>query len=318
MVANGAPVVPSEDQRRFFRRLRRLQFWVWIQERIQPSDLQITLFWSGVIGFCGALCSIAFRMATSFVHKIITGSAESGLVESFAQLPPLWRVVIPTFGGLLAGTVMYFGMRFRGQVTTADYMEAVVLGDGKISVRRSLVKCLSALFTISSGGSIGREGPLVQLAALVASLAGRWRRWSTPRLRLLVGCGAAAGIASAYNAPIAGALFVAEIVLGSVAMEIFGPLVFLLGHCDAYGPRIFRRQSALRIPPFRLDRNWEILLISCSGSSPACLRRGSFGCCARVKIWSAASCSGLFENVRRAVGCRRARHRPPGGLRQWI
>ena len=61
---------------------------------------------------------------------------------------------------------------------------------------------------------------------MVASLAGRLQHWTTPRLRLLVGCGAAAGIASAYNAPISGAVFVAEIGLGSMAMEIFGPLVF--------------------------------------------------------------------------------------------
>src|SRR4029077_15542200 len=92
--------------------------------------------------------------------------------------------------------------------------------------RRTLVKSLSALFTIASGGSIGREGPLVQIASVIASAFGRIQSWSTPRMRLLVGCGAAAGIASAYNAPIAGAIFVAEIVLGSMAMEMLGPLIF--------------------------------------------------------------------------------------------
>jgi CIC family chloride channel protein len=259
MAATGAPPASSAERRRFFRRLRRLRFWVWIQERIQPSNLQITLFWSGIIGFCGALCSIAFRMATSFVHKIFTGSPAPGLVESFAQLSAFWRVLIPAFGGLLAGAVIHFGTRFRGQDTTADYMEAVVLGDGKISVRRSLVKCLSALFTIASGGSIGREGPLVQLASLVASVAGRWRHWSTPRLRLLVGCGAAAGIASAYNAPIAGALFVAEIVLGSVAMEIFGPLVFSSVIATLTVRGFLGGNPLYEIPPFRLNRNWEIV-----------------------------------------------------------
>ena len=146
--------------------------------------------------------------------------------KAFPQMPLFLRLIVPAIGGLLAGGILQFGTRLRGHVATTDYMEAVVLGDGKIAARRTLLKCLSSLFTIASGGSIGREGPLVQLSALAASLAGRLRKWSTPRLRLLVGCGAAAGIASAYNAPIAGALFVAEIVLGSVAMEIFGPLVF--------------------------------------------------------------------------------------------
>lgn len=239
--------------------IRRLKFWVWFQERTRPTDLQITLFWAGVIGFCGALCSIAFRVATSVVHKILTGTSTPGLVESFSQLPPLLRVVVPAIGGLLAGLIIYFGTRFHGRVTTTDYMEAVVLGDGNISARLSLVKCLSALFSIASGGSIGREGPLVQLSSLTASLAGRLQKWSTPRLRLLVGCGAAAGIASAYNAPIAGALFVAEIVLGSVAMEIFGPLVFSSVVATLTVRGFLGANPLYEIPPFRLNGNWEIV-----------------------------------------------------------
>jgi chloride channel protein, CIC family len=236
-----------------------LKFWVWFKERTHPSDLQITLFWAGLVGFCGALCSIAFRLATSAVHGLLPGSSAPGLAESFAHLPPLLRFFIPGLGGLIAGAILYFGMRWHGRVVTADYMEAVVLGDGKISARRSLVKCLSALFTIASGGSIGREGPLVQLSSLVASLAGSLQKWSTPRLRLLVGCGAAAGIASAYNAPIAGALFVAEIVLGSVAMEIFGPLVFS-SVIATLTVRAFLGGSPLYdIPPFKLNGNWEIV-----------------------------------------------------------
>jgi chloride channel protein, CIC family len=237
---------------------RRLKFLVWFQERIRPTDLQATLIWAGIIGFCGGVCSIVFRIATSVVHKILTGSSEAGLVESFSQLPPLLRLGIPAAGGLLAGAILQFGTRLRGEVTTTDYMEAVVLGDGKIAARRTLLKCLSALFTIASGGSIGREGPLVQLSALVASLAGRLRKWSTPRLRLLVGCGAAAGIASAYNAPIAGAVFVAEIVLGSVAMEIFGPLVFSSVIATLTVQGFLGRDPLYKIPPFQLNRNWEI------------------------------------------------------------
>src|SRR5947208_15951504 len=223
VVSSNAVTKSSGSSLKIFRRLK---FLVWFQERIHPTDLQGMLIWAGVIGFCGGVCSILFRVATSVVHKILTGSSEPGLVESFSQLPPLLRLGIPAIGGLVAVVIIQFAIRLRGQVTTTDYMEAVVLGDGKIAARRTLLKCLSSLFTIASGGSIGREGPLVQLSALVASLGGRLQKWTTPRLRLLVGCGAAAGIASAYNAPIAGAVFVAEIVLGSVALEIFGPLVF--------------------------------------------------------------------------------------------
>ncbi len=250
--AEGAPALRAGS-------LRRLKWWVWFKDVAHPSDLQITLAWAGLIGAGGALTSIGFRYITSELHKLMTGSATPGLVESFVALSWSARLTIPAIGGLLAGLVLYLGMRWHGGVTTADYMEAVVLGDGKISTRRSLVKCLSAMFTIASGGSIGREGPLVQLSSLVASTAGRWRGWSTPRLRLLVGCGAAAGIASAYNAPIAGALFVAEIVLGSVAMEIFGPLVFASVIATLTVRGFIGSDPIYAIPHFQLGSNWEIV-----------------------------------------------------------
>lgn len=239
--------------------LRRLKFWVWFTEVAHPSELQITLFWAGIVGFLGALCSVGFRLSVDAVHRLLTGNVAPGVAESFGHLPPWQRVAVPAVGGLVAGAIMHFGLRWPPSGTTSDYMEAVVLGDGRISARRSLVKCLSALFTIASGGSIGREGPLVQLASLVASLTGRLQNWSAPRLRLLVGCGAAAGIASAYNAPIAGALFVAEIILGSVAMEIFGPLVFASVIATLTVRGFLGGNPLYEIPPFKLNSNWEIL-----------------------------------------------------------
>lgn len=232
---------------------------MWFKEKAQPTDLQLTLLWAGIVGFCGAICSIGFRLATGAVHKLLTGSPAPHLSESFAHLPLWMRLIVPGIGGLIAGAILQFGMRWHGRLTTTDYMEAVVLGDGKISTRRSLVKCLSALFSIASGGSIGREGPLVQLSSLVASIAGRLQKWSPPRLRLLVGCGAAAGIASAYNAPIAGAVFVAEIVLGSVAMEIFGPLVFSSVIATLTVRGFLGGNPLYDIPPFQLNGNWEII-----------------------------------------------------------
>ena len=134
------------------------------------------------------------------VHWLLTGNWEE-LSESFVHLPAWQRMVVPTAGGAAAGLVLMLTARFVKQSRTTDYMEAVVIGDGILSTRQSLLKSLSALFSISSGGSIGREGPLVQLAAMLASALGRILRVSSPRLRLLVACGAAAGIASAYNAP---------------------------------------------------------------------------------------------------------------------
>lgn len=155
---------------------------------------------------------------------MLTG-AQRGLVETAQDLSPLHRVLLPLLGGLAAGTVLWLERRRYGRGIGGDYMESLAIGDGKIGFRRTFARCFSSLLSISSGGSVGREGAMVQLSAMLASLLSRSGMRTLPSRRLLVACGAAAGIASAYNAPVSGALFVAEIILGSIAMESFGPLL---------------------------------------------------------------------------------------------
>jgi CIC family chloride channel protein len=233
---------------------------VWLGERFRPTELQITLMWAGLVGYCGGMSSLLFRRATDVVHLLLTGS-EKPLVESFIDMPAWQRLITPTLGGALAGAIILYGMRFSRGTKSTDYMEAIVLGEGNVPFRTSLVKSASALFTIATGGSIGREGPLVQLAAMIASIPGRLRHWPAPRKRLIVACGAAAGIASAYNAPIAGALFVAEIILGSVAMESFGPLVFasVVATLTVRHSPMIGDSPLYKVPPFRLNSSWEII-----------------------------------------------------------
>lgn len=162
-------------------------------------------------------------------------------------------------GGLLAGLTLYFGSRIKKRTSSTDYMEAVVVGDGNLSVRTSLVKCSSAWFSAASGASIGREGPLVLLSALAASVLGRWLKFPLARQRQIVACGAAAGIASAYNAPVAGAFFVAEIVLGSLAMDAFGPLVVSSVVATLVTRAHFGAEAMYSAPVFNLHQNRELL-----------------------------------------------------------
>ncbi|MDO8541787.1 MAG: ClcB-like voltage-gated chloride channel protein [Opitutaceae bacterium] len=207
------------------RRLLRLLRWrLWIQEKLQPTEWQLTLVWAAVAGFLGALACILFSTLTETVY-LWFGESGLGIVETMAKLPWWACVLIPTTGGAAAGFILQFGQRITRAQSSTDYMEAIVIGNGNVPRRASLIKSTAALFAIASGGSIGREGPMVQLAAVVASSLGRWRKFTPPQLRLLVACGASAGIASAYNAPIAGSFFVAEIILGTIAMESLGPLV---------------------------------------------------------------------------------------------
>ena len=202
------PLSPRQRLRRFFR----------------ISEWQMLLLWAIAAGVLGALATELFRMALHAVDVAVLGQG-GGLVEIARSLPPWARILTPTLGGLIAGLLLVLAKRATTQKATSDYMEAIVLGDGRIPVAQTLARSASSLVSIASGGSIGREGSMVQLAALSTSLLGRWCRFPLGRLRLLVACGAASGLTAAYNAPIAGAFFVAEIVLGSIAMESVGPIM---------------------------------------------------------------------------------------------
>ncbi len=173
-------------------------------------------------------------------------------------LAPWQRLLLPLVGGLLAGLILeQIGARLRGRKTT-NYMEAVAVGDGWISVRQSLVRSASSLVTVASGGSIGREGAMVQLSAMVASTIGRVARLPRDRLRLLVAAGAAAGLAAAYNAPIAATLFVAEIVLGSIAIQHIGPLIVAAVIANVTVHDVMGYAPVYEIPTFSLVSDWEL------------------------------------------------------------
>ncbi|WP_198362034.1 ClcB-like voltage-gated chloride channel protein [Burkholderia ubonensis] len=205
-----------------------LSFLLKLRTRAQTlfrlSDAHTMLIWSVIVGIGGAFATIAFREGIELVQRVVSGGSGS-FVEMAKRLPWYVRFWLPAAGGFLAGCVLLLATRGGAKTRRTDYMEAVALGSGVVPVRQSLWRSASSLLTIGTGGSIGREGPMVQLAALAASLVGRFAHFDPPRLRLLVACGAAAGITSAYNAPIAGAFFVSEIVLGAIAMESFGPMV---------------------------------------------------------------------------------------------
>ena len=232
---------------------RLLRVRVWLAERFRTGDTLPTYFWAGVVGVLGGASGPAFRYVCDRLQQLLVGNTKN-LVAAAEDLPDWRRVLVPALGGLLAGLVLALGARLlKGQRAT-DYMESVTIGDGEIAAAPTLVRVSSSIFSIASGGSLGREGPMVQLAAMIASGVGRLRSLPRARLRLIVACGAAAGIASAYNAPIGGALFVAEIVLGSIAMESFGPLLFasfmatvvtraLLGASPLYGVQGFQLVS---------------------------------------------------------------------------
>lgn len=214
-------------------------------------------------GVAGALVTTVFRYGIAAFQWVLVGY--SGSVVQIAQsLPWYVRITLPTLGGLAAGGLLVFAQRYR-KGTASDYMEAVAQGDGRIPVRHTLLRSLSSLVTIGTGGSIGREGSMVQLAATAASVTGRIARFGPDQLRLLVACGAAAGITSAYNAPIAGAFFVAEIVLGVIDMGSFGPLIIASVVANITMRALPDYHPTYEMPPFPTVPDVEMLAFAALG-----------------------------------------------------
>jgi CIC family chloride channel protein len=229
-------------------------------ERLPAWGPNSMLLWAALAGAAGALATVAFREVVRGVQWLLTHES-GGLVQAAMALPWWQRLLTPALGGLLAGALLAWFRRLPGSKTAPDYMEAVAIGNGHIAVAPTLVRSLSSGLSVGSGAAIGREGSMVQLSAMVASWIGRIASFNESRRRLLVACGAAAGIASAYNAPIAGALFVSEIVLGSIAMAGFGPLLVasvtaslvihrLLGYAPTYRMPQFHPIGAIDVLPY--------------------------------------------------------------------
>jgi CIC family chloride channel protein len=177
-----------------------------------------------VVGAGAGLGAVAFRYLIYFFTWLATGHSEfgqAGYVGS-SHLPWLglgFFVVIPSIGGLLYGPLIYKWAREARGHGVPEVMIAVAENGGRIRWQVSVVKALASALTIGSGGSVGREGPIVQIGSALASSIGQWVRMPENRLRIMVACGAAGGISATFNAPITGVFFGVEIILREFAVD---------------------------------------------------------------------------------------------------
>ena len=203
--------------RRDWRRLLR------VRDRLEFSEEAFHLVMAAVVGVLGGFVNLLFFYGIESAKWLFFHDIDDP-VEVVEEMGWGMRMLIPTLGGLAAGLVLQWGGKLAGKHGSSNLLEVVVAGDGRLPFRAGVVKSVASLMSIGSGASIGREGGITQLSAMLASKWGQFNQWPPYRLRLLVGCGAAAGIAAAYNAPIAGAVFAAWIVLGNFSMNQFAPL----------------------------------------------------------------------------------------------
>jgi CIC family chloride channel protein len=207
-----------------------------------------------IVGIGTGLGAVAFRF-------LIRGVEWVGY-DWFPSITQQWGkayvVIIPAIGGLIVGPLIYFFAREAKGHGVPEVMEAVALRGGRIRPVVAVVKSIASSISIGSGGSVGREGPIVQIGSALGSSLGQKLGLSDDRIRNLVACGAAGGIAATFNAPIAGVVFALEIILGQFSVRYFSSVVVSSVTASVIGRAVFGDAPAFRIPfEYGIASLWE-------------------------------------------------------------
>ncbi len=185
-----------------------------------PGQIQ---FWfiAWAVGIMAGLAALVFRVAVSESKMFLYG------VENilFVHLPWYAMIAIPTLGGLFVGYILTRFTPDSRARAVADVIEGAALRDGRMERRAGIASALASFVTLSTGGSTGREGPVVHLAGVIATKVADFFRVDGITGRDLLGCAVASAVAASFNAPLAGALFALEVILRHFAVHAFAPIV---------------------------------------------------------------------------------------------
>lgn len=222
------------------------------------------------IGVGGAGFAVLFRWLIKSFTLIFTGhedyAASPGAANPhFPGLGPWFVVMTPVLAGLLYGPLVHFFAREARGHGVPEVMFAVARRGGRIAPQVAAVKALASALCIGGGGSVGREGPIVQIGSALGSTIGRIAKVPAERMKLFVACGAAAGIAATFNAPLAGVFFALELILGSFSTSAFGLVVIAAVTSAAIGRAAFGNDSFLQLPSFMVHNPWEYGLYALLG-----------------------------------------------------
>jgi CIC family chloride channel protein len=223
-------------------------------------------------GAAGAAGAVVFRILIRFFQALFFEGPQAALavlaspplgepVDPIAAAGslPFWVVLcLPALGGLVAGPLIWFLAREARGHGIPEVMEAVALRGGVMRRRAAAVKITASAVTLGSGGSAGQEGPIVQIGAALGSAVGQALRVPGRQLRTLVGCGAAAGLAATFNAPIAGAIFAAEVIVGDFAVAQFSPIVISAVVATVLSRYFLGNYPSFVVPPWELVSPFEL------------------------------------------------------------
>ncbi|MCX3062634.1 chloride channel protein [Streptomyces beihaiensis] len=214
--------------------------------------------------------AIVFRMCIKTFTHLLSGHDDYAAAGGSANphvpwLGPFFVLIVPIIGGLLYGPLVNrFAKEARGH-GVPEVMLAVAQKGSRISPKVAVVKTIASALTIGSGGSVGREGPIVQIGAALGSTLGRLVKLTEDRMKLVVACGAAGGIAATFNAPLAGVFFAMELILGTFSAEAFGATVLASVTASVIGRAKFGNAAFLTLPDFHVDHLVQYALFALLG-----------------------------------------------------
>jgi CIC family chloride channel protein len=225
----------------------------WLNRR-QPPEEVVIFATALLVGLGAGIGAVVFRyliQAVSWVGYTWFPSVTSNWGNAYV-------IIVPAVGGLIVGLLVYFFAREAKGHGVPEVMEAVAIHGGRIRPRVAVIKSLASSICIGSGGSVGREGPIVQIGSAIGSSLGQALHLSNDRVRNLVACGAAGGIAATFNAPIAGVIFALEIILGDFKLHYFISVVISSVTASVIGRVVFGDIPAFPLPAeYGVNSLWE-------------------------------------------------------------
>jgi len=248
--------------------------------RFLRNDQTILGLLALVVGFLVGAMVVAFREGILVFHGLFFGAPNERLFLFIAKLPWWQIVLVPTLGGLAVGLLIRFTLKNDRPEGVADVIETFSLKDGYMPVMQGFRAALINMFSIGVGASVGREGPAVHLGAVLASAISKRLHLSPPLARTILACGVAAAVSASFNAPIAGALFAGEVVIGHYALKAFGPVVLASVTGTVVSRTYYGDFPAFVLPPHEVITYFEfpffIILGVLSGFCATILLRGIF------------------------------------------
>ncbi|HEX2903978.1 MAG TPA: chloride channel protein [Jatrophihabitans sp.] len=301
LTGNGTPARPPI----LVRALPTQLGWARIVTAVRSSNTGL-LTLSVLVGAGAGVGAVVFRWLIKTFTLALSGHADyAGLGHvPNPHVPGLgrWFVLFaPVVAGLLYGPLVHFFAREARGHGVPEVMFAVARKGGRIAPQVAAVKALASALCIGGGGSVGREGPIVQIGSALGSTLGRVVRVSEERMRLLVACGAAGGISATFNAPLAGVFFAMELILRDFNGQAFGMVVLASVTASVIGRAALGNQPFLHLPPFSVDHLSQYLLFALLGIIAGVVGVGF----TRVLYWIEDACDWAWrgpEWLRPAVG----------------